>query len=109
MTKLLTAEQRVALGVIHMDENYPGWRSKIDVSRLNVASTEDCIFGQVLGGYYRQDNDLSVIYRCGFDAVFSGTRASEHGIDFTKYEDADSPAVSQYEDLQAEWLKVLAT
>lgn len=42
-------EQDVARGVATLDDVLPGWRDRVDVTRLDVASVCDCVVGQALG------------------------------------------------------------
>lgn len=91
-----------------MDENYPNWRSKIDVERFEISSEVNCVLGQVLdGGYYSGTGSQSQIYRHGFDAIYWCDEAQDYGIDISSYGDQDVRMENQYADLQSEWLKVL--
>lgn len=45
-----TAEVRVARGAAWLDEKYPGWYSKIDLSVLDISDCYQCVLGQVYTG-----------------------------------------------------------
>lgn len=49
---MATVAERVALGVQKLDELAPGWRDKIDVVRLDMIHSWNCVLGQVYGGYH---------------------------------------------------------
>jgi hypothetical protein len=55
----LTPEQRVANGAAWLDEDRPGWESKIDLARLDIASGIDCICGQVFADLASSDHWMS--------------------------------------------------
>jgi hypothetical protein len=46
-----TIETRVAQGVALLDEKLPGWVNRIDLDKLDLASTCDCILGQEFKGH----------------------------------------------------------
>jgi hypothetical protein len=46
-------QERVDRGVAWLNRNKPHWLSLIDFDKLNIDSDEDCILGQVVGGYCR--------------------------------------------------------
>lgn len=39
--------ERVQAGIAWLDENEPGWRDRIDPSRLQLSSPHNCVVGQV--------------------------------------------------------------
>ena len=41
----------VSRGVALLDEYYPGWRDEIDLGKLNMSSSDNCILGQLYGSY----------------------------------------------------------
>jgi len=92
---------RVARGVALLDELGPdGWRDRVDLSTLNLMSTEDCVLGQVYG----TDDDPEGWY-LGEDAlnIHSGVSAARYGFD-VPYRFGET-AVRLVED---EWRRVLA-
>ena len=107
MTELLKAADRVALGVKYLDDEYPGWRSLIDIESFSLSSTSNCVLGQVLGSYYDHELPIGQIYRYGFDICCWPEEQAEYGIDAEPYS-VDNGGREQYDDLQAEWLKVFA-
>jgi hypothetical protein len=52
--------ERVERGAALMDEKRPGWLDVIDLGRLDIAVTCDCITGQQPGGFTRVMNDLGI-------------------------------------------------
>lgn len=44
-------EKEVQRGVALLDERRPGWDSRIDLDRLNLASSVDCVLGLEFGNY----------------------------------------------------------
>jgi hypothetical protein len=56
----LTIADRVAAGVTMLDEVYPGWRDRIDVSALEMSDPYDCVMGQLTGSYdaWARDNEV---------------------------------------------------
>ena len=45
-------EERVAVGVEWLNENYPNWREQIDPARLQMSDPCHCILGQLEGNFY---------------------------------------------------------
>lgn len=46
-------ETAVRNGAAWLDENHPGWETKIDLSELNMVSCSSCVIGQAVGDYYQ--------------------------------------------------------
>jgi hypothetical protein len=46
-----TAVSRAAAGARVLDTKIPDWAKKVDVSRLDIGDTENCILGQIFGDY----------------------------------------------------------
>lgn len=66
---------RVRAGVAFLDGQTPGWPDRIVVQALNMASTCNCVLGQVYGNFDRADArffgaDDAAAVRLGFDARF---------------------------------------
>lgn len=40
-------------GAIWLDNNYPDWVNKIDLSKLNMNNCTNCVIGQAVGDYYQ--------------------------------------------------------
>lgn len=94
-------QSRVARGVKFLNAVAPGWQKKINLDKLNLASTECCVVGQVfttrfqasmdaLGiGYDAMDDDLAdhltIVF--GFDV---------YGKELNNY---------NYDDLTREWIR----
>jgi len=46
-----TIAERVAAGAALLDEREPGWAERLDLDRLDIMSSCDCVVGQRHGGY----------------------------------------------------------
>lgn len=46
------ADEAAARGAAFLDEVAPGWRERIDVERLDIASSCSCVLGQLWEGSY---------------------------------------------------------
>ena len=55
-----TVNERVERGAALLDEKRPGWWQDIDLGRLDISSSCDCIAGQQPGGYAGTMNALNV-------------------------------------------------
>jgi hypothetical protein len=47
----LYAEDQVRDGVAFLNEQVPGWRTRINLQVLDLRNNEDCILGQLFGSY----------------------------------------------------------
>lgn len=43
----MTVEERVSRGAALLDRKVPGWENRIDLDRLDISSTANCILGQL--------------------------------------------------------------
>jgi len=50
-TTKLYAEDQVRDGVAFLNEQVPGWRTRINLQVLDLRNNEDCILGQLFGSY----------------------------------------------------------
>ena len=62
-----TSAERVARGAAYMDENYPGWERRVDLSILDINNPTSCICGQVVslgqcGGWSLVSDDIQEKY-----------------------------------------------
>lgn len=46
-------EERAVVGAAFLDEHAPGWREAVDVNKLKLGDTCNCVLGQVYGSYSR--------------------------------------------------------
>lgn len=108
----LTIEQRVANGVAWLDDRIPNWAYRISLLDFDMRDDCNCVVGQVIGHYGKvvdgvdvpKDNVISLAEAVerGFDA---GTR-----VDSTGNFDSDSGVCqAEFEALQAEWVRVIAS
>jgi hypothetical protein len=57
---MLDVRGRVGRGSERLDRRMPAWAWEIDVKRLNLTYTEECILGQVYGHYEAGCRDLGI-------------------------------------------------
>ena len=95
--RTMTIAERVAAGAALLDEHRPGWDGQIDLERLSLPSTCDCILGQIFpdtddgdDGYWAglADHDLGILTS---DRACALGFASDYG----------------YKPLEAEWTRVI--
>lgn len=74
-----TADERVARGAALLDARHPGWHEEVDLDRLYMRSTCDCVLGQLYSPSAAEgtayDNGLRALGEPdapahGFDSVF---------------------------------------
>lgn len=111
LNRELTHDTAVSRGVELLDEKVPDWRGSVDIERLDIANTHDCILGQVFGDYH-----------VGMDVLFPGTimpggihnfparvsSSESHGFEamYATNPDDDDYAERDYEGLHEAWGKV---
>lgn len=49
--QVVTTNQDILNGIELLDEVRPGWVDEIDLDRLNMYQGQDCVVGQLYGGY----------------------------------------------------------
>ena len=86
------AKERVTKGHQWLDQNYPGWKEKIDLDTLELSSCLNCVLGQLYGHF-----DNSPFAEDGPEYL--------HGKEFGF--DRFIGQVVTFGDLQEEWEKVL--
>jgi len=104
MDTTTAAQESVSRGVAFLDENVPGWESKIILDEFNIASACKCVCGFVFADQIKPGDG----YCDGFDYAERTYGAyncepywpEEMGFDY-------SPGNSTYQDLQDESTKVL--
>lgn len=89
----MTVEERVAKGAELLDKKVPGWEEKIDLNELKLDDCWDCIIGQVLGHYSKEN--LATIGLRLFES------ASEHGFSYW------SLTLEEHHELEAAWTKLI--
>lgn len=96
----LTVAQRVANGVKYLMDYFGGsveWLDRIDVDRLDVANSDECVIGQVFGGYCIWSDNAGIgtegQRELGFEAVYD--------------RDWLCPSGDDYHALNQEWTRVL--
>lgn len=62
---LLSTEDRVGRGASLLDEYRPGWERLVDLTKLDLADTCNCVLGQV---FFDALNTEDYIYTDGFEA-----------------------------------------
>ena len=46
-------KEQVAAGARKLDEVVPGWHLRVDLNKLDMQHTSNCVLGQVYGGYMK--------------------------------------------------------
>lgn len=70
-------EAQVRRGVAVLDGYEPGWRARVDVGTLDMASYQLCVLGQVFGSFDRapvellDPDDMALAASLGFDLRFA--------------------------------------
>jgi hypothetical protein len=101
-----TIAERVARGAALLDEREPGWWQRIDLSKLDLASTCRCVLGQLFSiaddNWPPNNGYWSGLARFGLresaSEAISGS-AGSHGFASIRNED--------YDALDAEWRRVI--
>ena len=91
----LTAAQRAANGARWLDENFAGWRSRIDPTTLILNNGEQCICGQVFGEAAKSESFTQMGYTYAYDHLFAEANAWITG-SIPKTEPNRAMRVSQY-------------
>lgn len=60
MIAKLKIRHRVNKGIRLLNKEYPGWKSKIELSSLRLEDRNRCVLGQVYGGYDRGVQELGL-------------------------------------------------
>lgn len=93
-SEALTRAQR---GAVLLD---PNWRSRIDVVRLDLHNAQDCVLGQLYGGFFR---GLHALNLTDLDALRMGFESSTDPDAFV----AD-PTLPTYAELRDAWRTLVA-
>jgi hypothetical protein len=68
-------EKQVKAGMVLLDEKVPRWRGKLDLTRLDISRSDQCVLGQVYGNYnvgaFRLELGLDKLGSLGFNG-FTG-------------------------------------
>ena len=54
--------RRVTRGIDLLDRGLPGWESRINLRRLNIFSSRDCVLGQCFGNHFIGMKCLRIIW-----------------------------------------------
>lgn len=87
-----TVNERVERGAALLDEKRPGWPEAVDLGRLNIRSTCDCIAGQ-LGGFRETTQSLG-LYGVTED-VMHGFEADDDDAEYAALTDAWRDLIQQ--------------
>jgi hypothetical protein len=85
---------RVSNGVALLDERVANWRDRVCVGSLWIESADTCVLGQIYGDY-----DI------GIEALNILGEGKQYG--FSTYSRSSTYGLSEYAELQAEWVRVL--
>lgn len=87
MTPAADLVERVALGAAWLDAAHPGWRDRVDVARLDMGDSCDCVLGQALQTRDGYGDEFYVAVEAAASAVTGGEAypgerwAIAHGFD----------------------------
>lgn len=70
-------EKEVANGAAWLDENYPGWESRIDFGSFSIVECEHCIIGQTVCDFLEISMDNRSEFFYGLDVSWR----RDHGFD----------------------------
>lgn len=87
-----TIEERVARGAALLDRIENDWPNRIDLDRLNLSIGIDCIWGQLVGGYWLRPAAATDAEALGFNADMRL---------------ADDAWLAALDALEAEWRRVI--
>lgn len=105
--------QRVMRGARLLDEYRPDWRSRIDLSTLDLSNPCLCILGQVYAEAAEAASDaltdpMDLLRRTpfayGLDVLDAADRPSRYGFDVVG---VSGHLQREYADLQAAWVELL--
>lgn len=96
-----TIETRVARGAALMDDKLPGWVERIDLDRLDLHSSCNCILGQEFADHEDVDGEVWTGYDAAQGALLNYADPAEYGFDLAWSEAANFPI------LTAEWKRVI--
>ena len=88
VSSLLDPDSAAAAGAAFLDEHVPGWRTRIDLSTLDLESCENCILGQLFDDFMFGLEHLGLVNlpgeatRLGFDII---VRRQDRIIDALNY------------------------
>ena len=68
-------------GIVWLNYNIPGWETRIDLDRLNIGSSQDCVLAQATGmcyddATYQYDIEFTQAVEMGF-ATYPGDKTRE--------------------------------
>lgn len=69
-----TIERRVRRGARLLDQKVKNWHKRIDIDRINLRCSTDCILGQIFGWYFSGRTHLKLFEKTnshGFSAAWS--------------------------------------
>lgn len=82
-------QDRVSAGADFLDHAKPGWASGVSTEKLNAASINNCVVGQLFGHYVQKGRDAL--------ATFSERKLDEEGLGFVGGNSAE------YRDMTRLW------
>lgn len=119
MTGPKTAAEAVANGAQLLDAKVPGWWRKIDLDSIQMDECQHCICGQLALATYDEVKRAECLAKDGLfyneHAVYYGLFLEEmlgleedwrHGFSVA-WDENESKALYEWEDLEAEWKRVI--
>jgi hypothetical protein len=90
-----------------LDRHWPGWADKVDAQRLDLASGEDNVLGQLYGSFDEGQDELLPLDPDPTVWVDRKRWAAEHGFDLPQSVHLDREATG-YAELTACWREEIA-
>jgi hypothetical protein len=102
----LMTEMHVTNGARLLDELEPGWYAEIDLARLTMSDCEDCVLGQLFGGYGDGLKHLGLTDESGTTYGFDEIHDIE---DYLPAPPSDDFEFIQWEALRSLWINEINT
>ncbi len=107
---LADIRERVARGVVLLDEKRPGWDAQIDIDELDIDNCWDCVIGQLYRSAWNGEDEpfeIGAVDLVGSGAYLFDNHAPalvEHG--FSAYPAEEDK--TEYDALTVEWRRVIS-
>lgn len=98
-------EAQIAKGIALLDEKYPGWEEKIDLSILDIGSGCECIVGQLYPDQFNES--LFNLFPEG-DTVHKIKETRKHGLSIDCHDMTYAERDNAYADLTDEWIAFIS-
>ncbi len=114
----LTIKEKVANGARFLDENFPGWETRINIETLHLEDGQRCICGQLFAKEGKRSRKYGVANGFDYAAEYLFAQANgwisallpKNATEERKYQVSDVLGFStnrEYVGLQREWTRLL--